>query len=183
MRTELEKPVSREESRSGRRRTGRIVALMVLALAFLIPAVGFVRERHDNRKKQRMYRESREALERGLSMLREGDPASRLQELLPEPIKRPIKTRDRVIFDIVTGYDENPAFMNLSHMRWDIRVADDMVTLIKRDHGGLIHMDRFETGGPWYYFKRAWWSSLDSDDFGYWRNGQPSLHVWSPREP
>jgi hypothetical protein len=76
---------------------------MVLALVCLIPAVGFVRERHDNLTKQRMYRESREALERELSMLREGDPASRLQELLPERIKRPIKTRDRVIFDVVTG--------------------------------------------------------------------------------
>lgn len=182
MRTDLEKPVSREESRSGGRRTGRLVALVVLGLVCLVPGVGFVRERHDNRVKQRMYRERREALERGLSMLREGDPASRLQELLPEPIKRPIKSRDRVIFNIVTAYDETPAFVNMSVTRWDIRVADDMVTLIKRDGGGLIHMDRFETGGPWYYFKRAWWSSQDSDDFGYWQNGRPLLHAWSPPE-
>jgi hypothetical protein len=85
-----------------------------------------------------------------------------------------------VTFSIVTGYDETPAGVNLSVKRWDIRVADDVVTLIKRDDGELIHMDRFETGAPWYYFKRAWWSSMDSDDFGYWQNGRPLLHVSLP---
>ena len=154
-----------------------MAALMVLGLVCLVPGIGFVREKHDNRMKQRMYRESRVDLEKGLITLREGDPASRLRDLLPVPSKRPIKTRDRVTFSIVTGYDETPAGVNLSVTRWDIRVADDVVTLIKRDDGELIHMDRFETGAPWYYFKRAWWSSMDSDDFGYWQNGRPLLHV------
>ena len=104
MRTKLGKPVFGEGSRAGGGRRSRIVALMVLALVCLIPAVGFVRERHDNLTKQRMYRESREDIERELPMLREGDPGSRLRELLPELIKRSIKTRDRVIFDLVTGH-------------------------------------------------------------------------------
>ena len=135
--------------------------LGVAIASHLIAGVGFWRERHDVRVKQERYRLEEREIRMKLDEIHEGDSLEKLRRVFPNEVtcaKLVDGTGEIAVF-LRTGYNENSSCTNIQTETRYISVVSGKVVWSCKSAVGGKHMDRFALPTPWYYFKRAWYSS------------------------
>jgi hypothetical protein len=122
-------------------------------------AVGLLREQQDVKVIQKKYNEIAINLRTKIEQVGEGVPRETFTNILPSAY---FDTRDNEwVVSIPTSYNESPACTNTGMERKYFRNEGDRVVPVKDKVGvGGKHGDRFGPGGLWYYFWRAWYSSV-----------------------
>jgi len=126
----------------------------------LTAAVGWWREKKDIQLIREHFREREAAIRAAISEVDEGVPLARFKELFPDA---PYDQEDQEwVVSIPTGYDENPACSNVFRENKYFTLSGEVVRPVPlKRGGGVSHGDRFGSGGAWYYFWRAWYSSSE----------------------
>lgn len=135
----------------------------LLSAFFLCTAlVGLLREKRDVKKIQDKYNRIAKNLQTKIEQVGEGVPRETFTKILPNAY---FDTRDNEwVVTIPTRYSESPACTNTGMEKRFFRNEGDRVVPIRNKGGvGVSHGDRFGMGGVWYYFWRAWYSSVQSE--------------------
>lgn len=135
-------------------------ALLLCLFFFGTAAVGWQREKYDVRIIRTLIQEREAEIRSAIMKVGEGVPLEAFNELLPNAYYD--KEDEEWVVRIPTGYDENPACTNTYRESEYFRLDESLVKPVRAKGGvGGSHGDRFGPGGVWYYFWRAWHSSLD----------------------
>jgi hypothetical protein len=135
----------------------------------LIAGVGCWRERHDVRVIQERYRSEERDMREKFGEIHEGDSLEKVRRLFPNAYYADLVDgagEVRVYFR--TGYNENSSCSNILMEIQHIQIVSGNVAGINGVGGGGKHMDRFALPTPWYYFKRAWYSSAVTGYSAWW---------------
>ena len=139
-----------------------ILWLVSLPAAFFFgtAAVGWYREKHDVGVKREQYRQREAELRSKIEKVGDGVSLEAFKEMLPSAYHD--QERGEWVVSIVTKYDENPSCTNHFCVREYFVLEGDIVKPVKfKSAAGLSHGDRFGPGGVWYYFSRAWYTTLE----------------------
>lgn len=138
---------------------GRI-SLMLCAFFFGTAFVGWLREKHDVKAIRAHFREREVEIRSAIAKVGEGVSHQTFKELLPNAYYD--KEEAEWIVRIPTGYYENPASTNTFEETEYFRSDGGVVRPVRFKKGiGGTHADRFGLGGVWYYFGRAWYSTVE----------------------
>ena len=122
-----------------------------------------MREKNDVKTIRAQLKASEMEIRSAIAKIGDGVPLEVFHELLPEAYYD--NKNDEWRITIPTGYDENPACTNLFSEDVFFRLDGSTMKPVEFKSGrGFSHGDRFGVGGAWYYFWRAWYSSVDFQD-------------------
>lgn len=145
------------------RRPLRILGWMLLVVVtffFATAAIGWWREKRDVQTIRLLFAERESQIRSAITEVGDGVPLNRFEELFPNAYFDE-QDQEWAVW-IPTGYDENPACTNITREAEFFRLDGDIVRPVKFKGGvGGHHGDRFGPGGVWYYFWRAWYSSVE----------------------
>ena len=144
---------------------------VLLAVPFFLAtaAIGWWREKRDVQTIRGLFAEREAQLRLAIAEVGDGVPLEHFKELFPHAYYDE-QDQEWVVW-IPTGYDENPACTNTFRETEYFRVDGNIVRPVEFKGGvGGRHGDRFGTGGVWYYFWRAWYSSAEQ----YKRQANPA---------
>ena len=138
---------------------GWIIALV--AAFFLTALVGWFREKHELQVTREQYKKIEIDMRAKIAQVGEGVPVDVFHQILPNAYREP--TRGGWSISFPTGYAEKPSCTIIPYESRGFELEDGIVRPTWIGAGGK-HMDRFGGSDLWYYFTRAWWSSLDSEE-------------------
>jgi hypothetical protein len=135
------------------------VALLLCLFFFGTAAVGWQREKHDVRNIRALIQDREAEIRSTIAKIGEGVELEAFKELLPNAHYD--KKNDDWVVWIPTGYDESPACTNTSWQGAYFWLDGSLVKPVEAKGGVRSrHGDRFGQGVVYYYFWRAWHSSL-----------------------
>ncbi len=136
-------------------------AVLLLCTFFSVTAaVGWWREKRDVQVIQELFREREAQIRAAVAEVGEGVPLERFRKLLPGAYYDE-DDQEWVVW-IPTGYSETPGCTNTFKETGHFRLDGAIVRPVEFKSGRVFsHGDRFGPGGIWYYFWRAWYSSVD----------------------
>ncbi len=132
----------------------------LLAAFHLIVGIGCWRERHDVRVIREQYKAEERELREKLGEIHEGDSLKKVRRLLPNAYYADlVDDTGKIRVFLRTGYSEDSSCTNVYMEIQSISIVSGKVVNSNEIGAGGKHMDRFTLPTPWYYFKRAWYSS------------------------
>lgn len=147
----------------------RWLILWLVIVFHLIAGIGCWRERHDIRVIRENYKAKERKLREGLGEIHEGDSLEKVRRLLPNAYYAGlVDGTGEVRISLPTGYTEDSSCTN---MKTEVRFIQMMSGNVASKNGMIMvgkHMDRFTAPTPWYYFKRAWYSSAVTRNPAWW---------------
>lgn len=132
----------------------------LLAIFHLIAGIGWLRERHDVRVNQERFRALEREFREKFDQIHEGDSLEKVIRLFPGSDRDMVSGSGKIEFIIRTGYEENSSCTNVKEKTAQLIIVAGKVARADVAGGGGKHMDRFSPPTPWYYFWRAWRSSV-----------------------
>ncbi|MDB4537942.1 hypothetical protein N9230_04935 [Akkermansiaceae bacterium] len=138
--------------------------LSLLALFFMVAGIGWLRERYDERAIQEGIRIQESELRERLESIRSGDSAGKVAHLFPKARWEGTKENGEVTVWVPTLYEETSSHTNSGGETYKISMWEGVVSKVRRTGGSLSHGDRFEKSELWYYFRRAWFSSITEEE-------------------
>jgi len=133
---------------------------VLAAFFFGTAAVGWYRERHDVDVMRVRYRRIEAELESKIEKVGDGVSLETFKEMLPSTYQD--QESGEWVVSIVTDYSENPYCTNHFHKKVYFVHAGDIVKPVRdKSAVGCSHGDRFGRGGIWYYFGRAWYTTVE----------------------
>jgi hypothetical protein len=143
--------------------------ILWFAIAFhMIAGVGCWRERHDVRVIQERFREQERQTIAKLEQVHVGDSLEKALGLFPNASTNLVDGTGEITFYPRTGYEENSSCSNVTMKTVRISTICGKVSRAELEGGPRKHMDRFALPTPWYYFKRAWYSSAVTRSPAWW---------------
>ncbi|PAW75300.1 MAG: hypothetical protein B9S38_01965 [Verrucomicrobiia bacterium Tous-C4TDCM] len=133
--------------------------LASLPVAFLvIAAVGWMREKHDIRTNQERFHQRALEFREKAGQIQEGDSLTKVLSLFPGSDRDLVDGSGQIEISGATDYEESPTVINVVFEVHRLNILAGKVQSINT-FSGMRHGDRFGTGGIFYYFKRAWYST------------------------
>lgn len=140
-----------------------------LAVFHLIAGIGCWRERQDVRVIQERFRLEEQKERENFGEIHNGDSVEKVRRLLPYAYYADlVDDTGEIKIYLRTGYTESSSCTNIDMEVRFIQVVSGKVASMKGIGAGGSHMDRFALPTPWYYFKRAWYSSAVTRPPAWW---------------
>lgn len=136
----------------------------VAAAFFFVTAVaGWLRERHEVRIQREEFQRLEVSLWERIDQVKEGASLDAFKAAFPNAYED--RANGEWSVRIPTGYDESAYCTNYPYKVRYFKIEGDIVKLDESQVAvGAKHIDSFGYGGPWYYFWRAWRSSLEPEE-------------------
>lgn len=126
---------------------------------FVVAAVGWMREKHDVWTNQERFHQRALEFREKVGQIQEGDSLTKVLSLFPGSDRDLVDASGPIEFSGATDYEESPSCINVEFEVHQLSIVGGKVQSI-RTFSRIRHGDRFGTGGIFYYFKRAWYSTL-----------------------